>query len=50
VKADILKIFDGATQVNFSDGYDQVHTDQTETPIIAGNIAAMFMVHHVHNK
>lgn len=50
VKADILKVFDGITQVNFIDGYDQVHTDQIETPIIAENMSGIFMVHHVHNK
>jgi hypothetical protein len=50
IKADISKIFDGATAVNFSDGYDQVHTDQTETPVIAANISGMFEAHHVHNE
>lgn len=49
IKADIAKVFDGATSVNFADGYDQVHTDANETPIIATNIATMFEVHHVHN-
>ncbi|QRM89805.1 hypothetical protein FG167_11390 [Lacinutrix sp. WUR7] len=49
IKADIAKVFDGATSVNFADGYDQVHTDANETPIIADNINTMFSVHHVHN-
>lgn len=49
IKADIAKIFDGTTSVNFSDGYNQVHTDATTTPIIATNIQGMFEVHHVHN-
>lgn len=49
IKADILKIFDGETSVNFADGYNQVHTDATETPIIAVNMQNMFTVHHVHN-
>lgn len=49
IKADISKVFDGTTSVNFMDGYDQVHTDATETPVIADNIKGMFEVHHVHN-
>ncbi|WP_452231883.1 MbnP family protein [Lacinutrix sp. MEBiC02595] len=49
IKADIAKIFDGSTTANFADGYDQVHTDVNETPIIADNINTMFSVHHVHN-
>lgn len=47
IKADILKIFDG---INIADGYNQVHTDATTTPVIAGNIQSMFSVHHVHNE
>lgn len=49
IVADISKVFDGITSVNFVDGYDQVHTDATKTPIIAANVQSMFMVHHVHN-
>ncbi len=49
IKADIMKVFDGVESVNFADGYDQVHVDAVETPIIATNVAAMFSVHHVHN-
>ena len=49
IKADIAKVFDGTTTVNFADGYDQVHTDANETPVIADNINGMFTVHHVHN-
>ncbi|NRD20474.1 hypothetical protein HNV08_10485 [Winogradskyella eckloniae] len=49
IKADISKVFDGATSVNFSEGYDQVHTDATETPVIANNMQTVFEVHHVHN-
>lgn len=49
IKADIAKVFDGATTANFADGYDQVHVDEVETPIIANNINGMFSVHHVHN-
>ena len=49
IKADIAKVFDGVTSVNFMDGYDQVHTDANETPVIADNIIGMFEVHHVHN-
>lgn len=49
IKADIMKAFDGVTSVNFADGFDQVHVDTFETPIIATNVAAMFSVHHVHN-
>ncbi|MBU2940779.1 hypothetical protein KO494_14620 [Lacinutrix sp. C3R15] len=49
IKADIAKVFDGTTSVNFADGYDQVHTDNVETPIIADNVNGMFSVHHVHN-
>ena len=47
IKADILKIFDG---INIADGYNQVHTDATTTPVIAGNIQSMFSIHHVHNE
>jgi hypothetical protein len=47
--ADISKVFNGTTSVNFADGYDQVHTDVAETPIIASNVQTMFEVHHVHN-
>ncbi|WP_347373950.1 MbnP family protein [Aequorivita sp. Q41] len=50
IKADIAKVFDGATSVNFMDGFDQVHTDPETTPIIADNIMGMFEVHHVHNN
>lgn len=50
IKADISQAFDGATSVNFMDGYDQVHTDANETPIIANNVMGMFNVHHVHNN
>ncbi len=50
IKADLSKVFDGSTSVNFIDGYDQVHTDEVETPIIANNIMHMFEVHHVHNN
>lgn len=49
IKADLMKVFDGVTSVNFADGYDQVHVDKVETPIIAANVAAMFSVHHIHN-
>jgi hypothetical protein len=49
LKADIMKIFEGNTSVNFGDGYDQVHTNATTTPVIADNIATMFSVDHVHN-
>ncbi|MFV9550237.1 MbnP family protein [Algibacter sp. PT7-4] len=50
IKADIMKVFNGVTSVNFVDGYDQVHVDEVETPIIAANVASMFSVHHVHNE
>lgn len=50
IKADISKIFDGINIVNFSDGYDQVHVDANETPIISANMSAMFSVDHVHNE
>ncbi|TXE09965.1 hypothetical protein FUA26_10810 [Seonamhaeicola algicola] len=49
IVADLMKAFDGVQSVKFSEGYDQVHVDEVETPIIATNVAAMFMVHHVHN-
>ncbi|WP_299365761.1 MbnP family protein [Winogradskyella sp.] len=49
IVADISKVFDGVTSVNFADGYDQVHTDAQKTPVIASNVQSMFMVHHVHN-
>lgn len=50
IKADIAKAFNGVTEVNFADGYDQVHVDETETGVIATNLTSMFMVHHVHNN
>lgn len=49
IEADLSKIFDGATSINFMDGFDQVHTDPVTTPIIANNMIGMFEVHHVHN-
>lgn len=49
IKADLAKVWDGVTEVKFVDGYDQVHTDEIETPIIATNVINMFEVHHVHN-
>ncbi|WP_396603295.1 MbnP family protein [Algibacter sp. R77976] len=49
IKADIMMAFDGVTSVSFTDGYDQVHVDAVETPVIATNVASMFSVHHVHN-
>lgn len=49
IVADISKVFDGVTSVNFEDGYDQVHTDANETPVIATNVQSMFQIHHVHN-
>ena len=49
IEADIAKVFDGSTAVNFADGYDQVHTDADMTAVIATNISTMFEVHHVHN-
>ncbi|MCK0131164.1 hypothetical protein MWU59_06560 [Flavobacteriaceae bacterium F08102] len=50
IKADISKVFDGVTSINFSDGYSQVHTSAETTPVIADNMMHMFMVHHVHNE
>ncbi|GAA4239572.1 hypothetical protein GCM10022291_34420 [Postechiella marina] len=50
IKADIAEAFDGVTAVNFDDGYNQVHVDETETGVIATNLTGMFMVHHVHNN
>ncbi|WP_418513554.1 MbnP family protein [Corallibacter sp.] len=50
VQADISKVFDGETSVNFEEGYSQVHTDPQTTPVIANNISKMFVVHHVHNE
>ncbi|APY11673.1 hypothetical protein BWZ22_10665 [Seonamhaeicola sp. S2-3] len=49
IKADIAKVFDGETSVNFSDGYNQVHTSAETTPVIANNVKGIFSVHHVHN-
>lgn len=50
IEADISKVFDGETSVNFSDGYNQVHTNATTTPVIANNLKGIFEVHHVHNN
>ncbi|WP_167341891.1 MbnP family protein [Nonlabens sp. SY33080] len=50
VIADIMKIFEGSTTVSFADGYNQVHTNEVETPIIAQNFSESFSVHHVHNN
>src|SRR5690606_31965196 len=49
IKADISKVFDGQTSVNFADGYSQVHTSSETTPVIADNLKGIFEVHHVHN-
>lgn len=48
--ANIAKVFDGETSVNFSDGYNQVHTSEITTPVIANNFKSIFEVHHVHNN
>lgn len=50
IVADISKVFDGVKSVKFSEGYNQVHTDATTTPIIADNLKGIFMAHHVHNE
>lgn len=50
IKADIAKVFDGTTSVNFIDGYNQVHVDPVTTDIIANNMKGIFTVHHVHNE
>lgn len=50
IKADIAKVFDGATSVSFDKGYDQVHTDEKTTPVIADNFKGIFTVDHVHNN
>lgn len=50
IKADISKVFDGETSINFADGYDQVHTSSETTPVIADNLKGIFEVHHVHNN
>lgn len=50
IEADISKVFDGETSVNLADGYSQVHTNATTTPIIANNLKGVFEVHHVHNN
>lgn len=49
IEADIAKVFDGETSVKFEDGYNQVHTSATMTPVIANNMKGIFEVHHVHN-
>ena len=49
IKADISKVFDGETSINFDDGYAQVHTSEETTPIIANNLRGIFTVDHVHN-
>lgn len=49
IKADISKVFDGITSINFADGYSQVHTSAETTPVIADNLKGIFEVHHVHN-
>ncbi|MBP0905382.1 MbnP family protein [Mariniflexile gromovii] len=50
IVADISKVFDGETSVNFADGYNQVHTSAETTPVIANNLKGIFEVHHVHNN
>lgn len=50
IVADIAKVFDGEISVNFADGYSQVHTNATTTPVIANNLKGIFEVHHVHNN
>jgi hypothetical protein len=49
IKADISRVFDGETSINFANGYDQVHTSVETTPIVADNFKGAFEVHHVHN-
>lgn len=50
IEADISKVFDGEISVNFADGYNQVHTNDVTTPVIANNLKGIFEVHHVHNN
>ncbi|MGJ8592441.1 MAG: MbnP family protein [Aquaticitalea sp.] len=50
IVADISKVFDGQTTINFADGYDQVHTSEETTPVVANNLMHIFEVHHVHNN
>lgn len=50
IVADISKVFDGETSVNFADGYNQVHTNAITTPVIANNLKGIFEAHHVHNN
>lgn len=50
IEADISKVFDGETSINFADGYSQVHTSAETTPVIANNLKDVFEVHHVHNN
>lgn len=50
IEADISKVFDGEISVNFADGYNQVHTSDVTTPVIANNLKGIFEVHHVHNN
>lgn len=49
IKADLEKVWDGITTATFEEGYNQVHTSETQTPVIANNVINMFEVHHVHN-
>lgn len=47
--ADIAKIFDGAKTLNFTDGYNEVHTNAEKMADITDNFKSMFSVSHVHN-
>ncbi len=49
IKTDVMKFFEGVTSVSFDNGFNQVHTNTTSTPVIAANVATSFNVDHVHN-
>ena len=49
IVADIAKVFDGVTSLNFANGDSEIHGGE-KTTIVANNINTMFTAHHVHNQ
>lgn len=50
VFTDVSKLFDGVKTLNFTDGYNEVHTNAKKMEDLMGNLKRMFSISHVHNQ
>lgn len=50
VFADISKLFEGVKLLNFTDGYNEVHTNAEKMTDIMDNFKRLFSISHVHNQ